>query len=443
MYFKYNLYKVIYSSDLCIILRKGKLIVSITRIATPPPDRPNERPYYPRVFFPVGCDLVERCDKAAKGEISSMRSVLGITSGVCFVGPESDRCFVLKQVLRGEVVANERYLRILEALGDRFLTIPAWQKLKDPRAIEFAGSAPAAYEGKTSEVFAFAKGPGMPLGSFIIYRYPSLSDGQKEKFFSLMGKVIFIDALLGNGDRLYKTNPLVPSNLGNLLVQEVGEDLYICLIDNGSNLKFNNFPVEKYPGQRKRFFNQTFKQIASAISPYSSQIKMENSTELYTRFEEDAARMQEVVFSTWSQVAKQLDETCRDLPVDLPIRTVVIRKLRRIRGYQSGKPLLNHPPSDLPLTTLDGNEKELVKKKMVDWIAGVAQVAQSNGSPETLFTLRILAEQIRTFNAEVLPREVCSLIQLVDEMSNNQQSYHSDLPERTESARQACFSLNF
>lgn len=98
---------------------------------------------------------------------------------------------------------------------------------------------------QTNPAGFFERVEGMNLSDFFTNKYSSLSDEQKEDFFSSVGKIACLDLILGNQDRFIKLIPEVgtgmypsldstedgsiiePSNLGNLMISLDSTKLYV------------------------------------------------------------------------------------------------------------------------------------------------------------------------------------------------------------------------
>lgn len=369
------------------------------------------------------------------------RSVLGLTSGVHFVQYGGSTSFVLKLVTRSEVIANDRYARLLGVLKEQRLRLPEWKRICSDRIS--LGPVPLEYGKNDCKLYAFTRIFGMPLGSFMIYRYSTLSQAEKEEFVLLLGKVLFLDALLGNRDRLHKTDPKTPSNLGNLLVRQgVNDQIRFYLIDNGSDLRCKRMPPFKYRKQQENFFDQAFDQMVASITQYNGGVPVAST------FREDAGQLRDHILSMWAQISKDLERKL-DSQHARGLEHILAKQLGRVVGHRirpkEMAPLSEEKREETPCflvpnhsmfffpTTPEagaGFNFQFVECPIKMWVKAVKRTAEANGSPETSRNVARLAKYLERCDLSKWPEEVKELAELIQKMAAGSENYNQLLQPR-------------
>lgn len=197
------------------------------------------------------------------------------------------RAYVMKWGSQNEIDGLAQYQQILNKVDARSISLgckaPLFRQI-NPENIHV--EALAKLFGKedkpnTSSVFLMEQVQGQGLAEFIGASEGYLAISDKEAFFRRLGRVVLLDLLMGNTDRLLRLDSYakesledpfaVEANLGNLMVQTSGSDFDFYLIDNEL---YNHDPEsgQKSYGEffselvkKDDFFDWTFAQTKQSI----------------------------------------------------------------------------------------------------------------------------------------------------------------------------------
>lgn len=95
---------------------------------------------------------------------------------------------------------------------------------------------------RKSIVVRLEKVPAQNFPEFLAFHYQSLSQDVKMSLFRRLGRIAYLDFVMGNNDRLIAFNPTTLSfeneeaNLGNLMASRSIDGINLFLIDNGINI---------------------------------------------------------------------------------------------------------------------------------------------------------------------------------------------------------------
>jgi hypothetical protein len=182
------------------------------------------------------------------------KSVRGIASGVTFIDGGREK-LLFKWTDYRECVSQKIYALFLKIIGDPYIHTPLGRAVHEsqiPGLKWLHKPLPKSeMEKPPSCLMLYEKAPGAPFIDFIAQKYELLLPEQRVSLFTLIGKTVMLDLLLGHQDRFFKLElPLKSAklvkmkeinygeyaNLGNLLVNIEDGAIHIYLIDNGAHV---------------------------------------------------------------------------------------------------------------------------------------------------------------------------------------------------------------